>query len=72
MQVSVGRHLTTDTTRVDNLTVRLQCLLADFIDVEPVASTDHDVLRWVPAGELTELDWAPADLPAVTLLSTQA
>jgi len=72
VQVSVGRHLTTNTTQVDDLKVRLHCFVADFVGVDPVESTDHDLLRWVPSAELTKLDWAPADLPAVTLLSTQA
>ncbi len=72
VRVSVGRHLTTNTTQVDDLKIRLHCFIADFVDLEPVESTDHDLLQWVSSAELTELDWAPADLPAVALLSTRA
>lgn len=28
--------------------------------------TEHSEIRWVPVNELDRLDWAPADLPAVT------
>ncbi|MDT0179547.1 (deoxy)nucleoside triphosphate pyrophosphohydrolase [Microbacterium sp. ARD31] len=71
VQLSVRRHFATSTTQVDDLKIRLRCFLADFVDGEPVESADHDLLRWVPSEELVELDWAPADLPAVALLSTQ-
>lgn len=30
--------------------------------------TEHTELRWVPVNELTRLDWAPADIPAVNLV----
>ena len=35
----------------------------------PTASTDHDELRWVTAGELESLGWADADLPVVRVLA---
>ena len=27
--------------------------------------TEHEMVTWLPASELTNLDWAPADIPAV-------
>jgi 8-oxo-dGTP diphosphatase len=39
-----------------------------FTTAEPSGSTDHDALRWVPPAELLTLNWAPPDLPAVSLL----
>lgn len=32
------------------------------------AATEHAAIRWLPAGQLAELDWAPADLPAMALV----
>lgn len=62
--IRVTGHLTTDVTGG----IRLACLHARLIGAAPVASTDHDVLRWVSRAELGELEWADADLPAVRLL----
>ena len=31
--------------------------------------TEHSELRWLSPGALAELDWAPADIPAVQLLA---
>lgn len=31
----------------------------------PTASTDHDLLQWVPRGELAEREWAGPDVPIV-------
>ncbi|TNM46099.1 (deoxy)nucleoside triphosphate pyrophosphohydrolase [Nocardioides albidus] len=33
---------------------------------------EHAAIRWLPADQLDELDWAPADLPAVALVAAQA
>lgn len=33
------------------------------------AATEHSELRWCNAAELTTLEWAPADLPAVALVA---
>lgn len=33
--------------------------------------TEHTDLRWVAPGGLGELDWAPADVPAVELVATR-
>ena len=63
--ITVLGGLTTDVTGP----VRLICLHARLGDERPSASTDHDALRWVRRAELSELDWADADLPAVRLLT---
>jgi 8-oxo-dGTP diphosphatase len=35
---------------------------------EPFVVADHDELRWLAADELFDVDWLPADLPAVAAL----
>lgn len=30
-----------------------------------VTLTEHEHVKWLPAAELTKLEWAPADVPAV-------
>ena len=37
-------------------------------DGSPRAGPDHDDLRWVGAGDLTELDWLEPDRPIVELV----
>lgn len=48
--------------------IRLICLHARLDGPAPVASTDHDELRWVAASDLASLHWAEPDWPAVHLL----
>lgn len=66
--IRVTGHLTTD----DTGGIRLVCLLAALEGDPPVASTDHDALRWLPRARLGELEWADADLPAVRMLGAEA
>ncbi len=43
----------------------LRVYLAELVAGEPAPLEDHDELRWLDAGELLDVDWLPADLPAV-------
>lgn len=65
--IHVTAHLTTDVTG----RIRLLCLRARLDDGHPEASTDHDELRWVGPGELSGLEWAEADLPAVRMIAAR-
>ena len=57
-----------DTTyEYENVIVNLITIFAKLIDGTPTA-TEHDELRWVPKAKLNELNWAPADIPAVKQL----
>lgn len=48
--------------------IRLSCFWATVVGPMPVASTDHDELRWVTADELDSVQWAAPDLGAVALV----
>lgn len=37
----------------------------------PMPLADHDAIRWLEPEMWTELDWVPADRPAITRLSRQ-
>jgi 8-oxo-dGTP diphosphatase len=67
--IDVTRHLNTAETRVGEQTIRLICLRASLVGAAPTHSTDHDQLLWLLPAELSQLDWAEPDLPAVALLS---
>jgi len=44
--------------------VILTTYYCSLIGAEP-RLTEHSEIRWVQAAELDQLDWAPADIPAV-------
>lgn len=64
----VGDLITRDVTLVGDVMIDLACYRMSFATAEPSGSTDHDTLRWVTPAELSTLNWAPPDLPAVRLL----
>ena len=48
--------------------IDLVCFAAELTGEKPTMSTDHSELRWVPEAELSGLDWAAPDLPALKKL----
>jgi len=47
----------------------LRVYLAELPAGEPACGPDHDELRWLARAELLDVDWLPADLPAVAVLA---
>jgi 8-oxo-dGTP diphosphatase len=45
--------------------IDLVCFVCELVDEVPTSSTDHSELSWVPEEELSKLDWAEPDLPAL-------
>lgn len=60
----VGEKVTTTTYEYDFATIELTTYFCSIIEGTP-RLTDHDEARWVTADEATQLQWAPADIPAV-------
>ena len=70
VRIRVGALLDrTVTVRRDGRAIDLACYDCRLDGATPVASTDHDELRWVDPAELAELQWAEADLPVVRMLA---
>ncbi len=69
--IEVGQQITTTTHAYDFGVVRLTTYACSLTDGEPTP-TEHDEIRWVPPAKLPELDWAPADIPAVRLIAARA
>jgi 8-oxo-dGTP diphosphatase len=63
--IKVQRQFDRSTTKVGEVEIDLVCLVCDLVDEIPTSSTDHSELRWVPEEELSKLDWAEPDLPAL-------
>lgn len=66
--VKVGDLLTTTNHEYDFGVVSLTTFYCDLIAGTPVL-TEHAEVRWLPLDRLTEIEWAPADLPAVRILA---
>lgn len=49
----------------------LRVYLARLVTGEPAALEDHEQLRWLGPAELFDVDWLPADRPAVEAVSAQ-
>lgn len=45
--------------------IDLVTFVCDLKSAKPTTSTDHSEIRWVPEQELSKLDWAEPDLPAL-------
>ncbi|MEY4320737.1 MAG: hypothetical protein RLZZ471_678 [Actinomycetota bacterium] len=56
-------------TPVGNQTIRLETVICKIPLIPYLASTDHDGFIWLLPGEISSLDWAEPDLPAVQRLS---
>ncbi|WP_231371063.1 (deoxy)nucleoside triphosphate pyrophosphohydrolase [Cryocola sp. 340MFSha3.1] len=72
VRIHVGALLDrTVTARAGGRAIDLACFDCRLDGDAPVASTDHDELRWMPVERLGELDWAEADLAAVAELTRE-
>ena len=69
-KVVVGDEVTTTTYDYDFGRVTLTTFWCELLDGEP-SLTEHDDVVWLSPEELPNLDWAPADRPAVELIVKQ-
>ena len=68
VEIRVLRIFDRSSTVVGDKEIDLVCFSCELVDEKPVASTDHSELRWVKESEMSKLDWAEPDLPAVKKL----
>ena len=61
VEISVKRLFDRSTTG----DIELVTFVCDLQGEKPSASTDHSELRWVHESQLSKLDWAEPDLPAL-------
>ena len=64
----IGDKVTTTEHKYDFGIVILTTFFGTIVDQEP-SLTEHAEVRWVEAADLGELPWAPADVPAVELVT---
>jgi len=64
LDVHVGAELGTYVTELEPYTISLQCFWCELVGGE-LTLNDHDEVRWCLPNELSLLDWALPDVPAV-------
>lgn len=57
-------------TLLGDLLIRLECIVCQPLATFQLQSSDHDLFMWLLPNELTGLDWAAPDLPAVRTLAS--
>lgn len=67
--IEVGDEVVTTAYDYDFGTVRLTTFRCTLVDGTPQL-TEHADIRWVSPALLPELEWAPADIPAVEIVSS--
>lgn len=69
-EIEVAAEVTTTTYEYDFATIVLTTFYCTLLGGTPKL-TEHSALKWLPPEKLHALEWAPADVPAVELISTQ-
>jgi 8-oxo-dGTP diphosphatase len=70
-EVAVGELITTTVHEYDFGIVALTTFYCKLLSGTP-ALTEHSEVRWLVPANLTSLEWAPADIPAVELIEKEA
>ncbi|MFC0524705.1 (deoxy)nucleoside triphosphate pyrophosphohydrolase [Pontibacillus salicampi] len=66
--IQIGEQLDYTVYEYDFGIVHLTTYYCELLEGEPKL-TEHVAFEWLPTNELTKLNWAPADLPAIDKLS---
>ncbi len=66
--IKVNEQVEDTTYEYDKIIVRLETFMAEVISGTPVIS-EHAEIKWITRPELSKLNWAPADIPAIEKLT---
>lgn len=69
-EVKIRDYLTTTEYTYSFGVVSLSTYYVDLLGADPEL-TEHSEIRWLAPSELFDVEWAPADIPAVALLARQ-
>jgi len=68
-ELSVGLVVDARLGAADDGDLRLVLYKAVIADGDPVAGSDHDLVRWLSASELEDVEWLPVDRELLPLVS---
>ncbi|RRJ63332.1 (deoxy)nucleoside triphosphate pyrophosphohydrolase [Paenibacillus oralis] len=63
-EVEIGNQIEKTVYEYDFGIVHLTTFYCELVKGAPVL-TEHAAIKWLPISELSTLDWAPADVPAI-------
>lgn len=66
-QIEVGEQIEHTVYEYDFGVVHLTTYFCELLEGSPV-KTEHHALDWISQNKLNQLDWAPADIPAIEKL----
>jgi 8-oxo-dGTP diphosphatase len=69
IDVTIGEPLGSNIHHYDHISIKLMAYRASWVGGE-ITMNDHKAYRWVTIDQLTEFDFAPADVPFVEMLYT--
>lgn len=69
IDVTIGEHLGSNIHHYDHISIELMVYRASWVG-GTITMNDHKAYRWVTIDQLTEFDFAPADVPFVGMLFT--
>lgn len=69
-EAEIGSHITTTEHEYDFAVIVLSTYYCKLVSGKPVL-TEHAEIRWASGTEMLELEWAPADVPAVEIISKE-
>lgn len=64
IEIEVGENVEDTYFEYENFTIKLTSYFASVKSGE-MKATEHAEIKWVPIHKLLNLEWAPADIPAV-------
>ncbi|QED48079.1 (deoxy)nucleoside triphosphate pyrophosphohydrolase [Cytobacillus dafuensis] len=67
-KIEIGEQVDHTVYEYDFGIVHLTTYICKLVEGKPKL-TEHVAIKWLPNNELSSLDWAPADIPAVEKLS---
>lgn len=68
IEAEVGEFVVTTRHDTGDVVVELSTYICELVSGTPIL-TEHEEVRWVAANKLSDLTWAPADIPTVELLT---
>ncbi|MBM0064175.1 (deoxy)nucleoside triphosphate pyrophosphohydrolase [Alkalicoccobacillus gibsonii] len=69
-EIKINDKIETTVYEYDFGIVHLTTFYCELIKGTPVL-TEHNEIRWLPASKLNDLDWAPADIPAIKKITAK-
>lgn len=67
--IQVGKKVEDTTYEYEKVIVRLETYMAKLVEGQPIAQ-EHAETKWVSREEMTQLNFAPADIPAVEKITS--